>query len=57
VKTINSGGLAAATDFTAPVLAAKTARQAPPPPPPIAASSLEPDTPQEGSVEYQLEAM
>jgi hypothetical protein len=54
VRTINSGGLAAATDFTAHILAAKTARQ---PPPPTAASSLQPNIPQEGSAEYQLEAM
>ena len=53
VKTMNSGGLAAAMDFTV----AKTGRQAPPPQPPTAASSLQPNTPQEGSVEYQLEAM
>jgi hypothetical protein len=54
VKTITSGGLAAATDFTAPLIAAKTAKQAAPP---TAASSLQPGIPQEGSAEYQLEAM
>jgi hypothetical protein len=55
VKTINSGGLAAAMDFTAPNLAAKTARQSASPP--TTTSSLQPNTPQEGSAEYQLEAM
>jgi hypothetical protein len=54
VKTINSGGLAAATDFTASGLPARAARQ---PAPPTAASSLQPSIPQEGSAEYQLEAM
>lgn len=54
VKTINSGGLAAAGDFTAPLLAAKTAKQAAPP---TTASSLQPNIPQEGSAAYQLEAM
>lgn len=54
VKTITWGGLAAATDFTAPLIAAKTAKQAAPP---TAASSLQPGIPQEGSAEYQLEAM
>ncbi len=54
VKTINSGGIAAAGDFTAPLIAAKTAKQAAPP---TAASSLQPAIPQEGSAEYQLEAM
>ena len=54
VKTVNSGGIAAAGDFTAPLIAAKTAKQAPPP---TAASSLQPNIPQEGSAEYQLEAM
>lgn len=54
VKTVNSGGIAAAGDFTAPLLAAKTAKQTLPP---TAASSLQPGIPQEGSAEYQLEAM
>jgi hypothetical protein len=54
VKTVNAGGLPAATDFTAPLIAARTARQAPPP---TTASSLQPNIPQEGSLEYQLEAM
>lgn len=54
VRIVNSAGLAAATDFTAPIVAAKTARQAAPP---TSASSLQPNIPQEGSVEYQLEAM
>jgi hypothetical protein len=54
VKTINAGGLAAAADFTAPLPAAKTAKQTPPP---TTASSLQPNIPQEGSAEYQLEAM
>jgi hypothetical protein len=54
VKTINAGGLAAATDFSAPIIAAKTARQNAPT---TAASSLQPGIPQEGSAEYQLEAM
>ena len=46
VKTINAGGIAAAGDFTAPLIAAKTAKQAPPP---TSASSLQPGIPQEGS--------
>ena len=54
VKTVNSGGIAAAGDFTAPLLAAKTAKRAAPL---TAASSLQPNIPQEGSIEYQLEAM
>jgi hypothetical protein len=54
VKTVNAGGIAAAGDFTAPLIAAKTAKQAPPP---TSASSLQPGIPQEGSAEYQLEAM
>jgi hypothetical protein len=54
VKTINESGLNAAGDFTAPILAAKAAKQAPPP---TTASSLTPNMPQEGSAEYQLEAM
>jgi hypothetical protein len=54
VKTINAEGLAAATDFTVPNIAAKPARQNAPP---TAASSLQPGIPQEGSADYQLEAM
>jgi hypothetical protein len=54
VKTVNSRGIAAAGDFTGPLLAAKVAKQAPPP---TTASSLQPNIPQEGSAEYQLEAM
>lgn len=54
VKTVNSGGIAAAGDFTAPLIAAKTAKQTPSP---TSASSLQPGIPQEGSAEYQLEAM
>lgn len=54
VKTVNSGGIAAAGDFTASLIAAKTAKQAPSP---TSASSLQPGIPQEGSAEYQLEAM
>jgi hypothetical protein len=57
VRTINSGGLAAATDFTSPALAARTANQVPQQASPTAASSLQPSIPQEGSAEYQLEAM
>ena len=54
VKTINAGGLAAATDFTAAFIAPNIAKQNAPP---TAASSLQPSIPQEGSAEYQLEAM
>jgi hypothetical protein len=54
VKTINESGLAAAGDFTAPILAAKAAKQVPSP---TRASSLTPNMPQEGAAEYQLEAM
>ena len=54
VKTINAGGITAAADFTAPLIAAKAAKRAPPP---TTASSLQPGIPQEGSAEYQLEAM
>ena len=51
---INSRGIAAAGDFAAPDLAAKPVRQLPPP---TAASSLQPSVAQEGSADYQLEAM
>jgi hypothetical protein len=54
VRTINAGGIAAATDFTA-VTTAKTAPKQMGPP--TTASSLQPATPQEGSPELQLEAM
>lgn len=55
VKTINTGGLAAATNFVAPVAAAMAApKQAASP---TNASSLQPERPQEGSAELQLEAM
>jgi hypothetical protein len=54
VRTIDSRGIAAAGDFAAPDLAAKPARQLAPP---TAASSLQPGIAQEGSAEYQLEAM
>jgi hypothetical protein len=54
VKTVNAGGIASAGDFTAPLIAAKAAKRAQPP---TAASSLQPGIPQEGSAEYQLEAM
>ena len=52
VKTINAGGVAAATNFT--VVANATPKLASPP---TTASSLEPARPQEGSAELQLEAM
>jgi hypothetical protein len=58
VKAINSNGIAAATNFT--VVANVTPRQispTTPSSPPTAASSLQPDRPQEGSAELQLEAM
>lgn len=52
VKTVNAGGIAAAADFS------KSApKPAAPPAPPTAASSLQPSRPQEGSAEFQLEAM
>jgi hypothetical protein len=54
VDTMNKRGLAAAGDFTATLLAPKTSTQAPPP---TAASSLQPNIPQDGSAEFQLEAM
>jgi hypothetical protein len=58
VKTINAGGLMAATNFTVSVAANAAPKQVTPPPaPPTAASSLEPARPQEGSAELQLEAM
>ena len=43
VKTINESGLNAAGDFTAPIIAAKSAKQVAPP---TAASSLQPNSPQ-----------
>ncbi len=51
-RTINAGGIAAAADFN------KSApKQSAPPAPPTTASSLQPSRPQEGSAEFQLEAM
>jgi hypothetical protein len=43
VKTINESGLNAAGDFTAPIIAAKSAKQVAPP---TTASSLQPNSPQ-----------
>jgi hypothetical protein len=54
VKTINAGGLGAATDFTI-VVTAKTAPKQPVTP--TTASSLQPAIAQEGSPELQIEAM
>jgi hypothetical protein len=54
VKVINARGIAAATDFT--VTANASPKQATPTPP-TTASSLQPNRPQEGSAELQLEAM
>ena len=54
VRTVNAGGIAAATNFTAPAVANAAPREAPPP---TSASSLQPNRPQEGSAELQLEAM
>lgn len=56
VKTINAGGIAAATDFSVGVRTA-TPKLVGPAAPPTTASSLEPSRPQEGSPELQLEAM
>jgi hypothetical protein len=53
VKTINAGGLAAATNFTVPSSGQKQVA----PPTPTTASSLQPARAQEGSAELQLEAM
>jgi hypothetical protein len=53
VKTINTRGLAAATNFMPQPAANAAPRQAPP----TSASSLQPSRPQEGSAELQLEAM
>ena len=52
VRTINAGGLAAATNFIVVTNAAPQQVA-----PPTTASSLQPDRPQEGSAELQLEAM
>ena len=53
-KAINAGGLAAATNFTAPT----TANTEPKPPaPPTTVSSLQPAIGQEGSAELQIEAI
>jgi hypothetical protein len=57
VKAVNANGIAAATNFTAvanatPRLVSPTTSA-----PPTTASSLQPDRPQEGSAELQLEAM
>jgi hypothetical protein len=57
VKTINAGGIAAATNFTAGLPANPTPKLVGPTTPPTTASSLEPARPQEGSAELQLEAM
>jgi hypothetical protein len=62
VKTINANGIAAATDFSVatnvtPRLVSPTTPTTPPTTPPTTTSSLQPDRPQEGSVELQLEAM
>jgi hypothetical protein len=57
-KIINANGLGAATNFT--VVATATPRLVSPPAPttpPTTASSLQPDRPQEGSADLQLEAM
>jgi hypothetical protein len=59
VKTMNAGGLAAATDFTALHRMASD-KSAPPMGPsksPTAVSSIQPNSPQEGSTELQFEAM
>jgi hypothetical protein len=58
VRAINANGIAAATNFT--IVANVTPKLVSPPtptPPPTTASSLQPDRPQEGSAELQLEAM
>jgi hypothetical protein len=58
VRAINANGIAAATNFTVSTNA--TPRLVSPPTPttpPTTASSLQPDRPQEGSAELQLEAM
>ena len=59
VRIINAGGLAAAANFImAPNVAPKQVAQQPQPPlSPTTASSLQPNRPQEGSAEFQLEAM
>ncbi len=53
VRTINAGGLAAASNFTITNPAPKQVAAAPP----TTASSLQPARPQEGPAELQLEAM
>ncbi|MGY3413513.1 hypothetical protein ACVWZV_009680 [Bradyrhizobium sp. GM5.1] len=57
VKTINAGGIAAASDFTAAVAANVTPKLVAPNTSPTNASSLEPARPRDGSAELQLEAM
>jgi hypothetical protein len=57
VKTINAGGLAAATNFTATATANSTPKLVGPRTSPTTASSIEPSRPQEGSPELQMEAM
>jgi hypothetical protein len=56
-KTINAGGIGAATNFTAALTANATPKLVGPTAPATTASSLEPARPQEGSAELQLEAM
>jgi hypothetical protein len=53
VRTINAGGLSAATNFTA--VSNTTPKLVTPSP--TTASSIQPNRPQEGSAEFQLEAM
>ena len=55
VRTINAGGLPAATNFT--VVSNPAPAQATQQSSPTTASSLQPNRPQEGSAEFQLEAM
>lgn len=50
-RTVNTGGIAAATDFTARLAAPR------PSAPPTTASTIQPGIPQEGSAALQLEAM
>jgi hypothetical protein len=57
VKTVNEGGIAAATNFGAMVTASTPKLVSPAPQPTTTASSLEPARPQEGSAELQMEAM
>lgn len=57
VKTMNASGVAAATNFTASIPSASTTKPMGPAGPPTTASSLQPNRPQEGSPELQLEAM